>query len=330
VLKYKGFKAFFSQKNQNKPNMGSNPRRPSVHYYQPHRQTPNRKRGASRRFLRYAALILVLFFGYHFVRSVGLPYASQKIGSSVKAAVSPPKPVLTPAAAAQMASRINSVIQTYPDVEVGVAIQDLNNGTTYHYGVSNPFVAASVSKVLTAALFLHQVETGQQTLDEQLDGGSAQYELQQMIEQSDNDAWQSLNDLLTHDALQSYAAHVGLSNYDPDQNSLTVDDISLLLGKIYKGQLLNPAHTQQLLNYMKDANFDSYIPASVPSGVKVYHKAGWLDDRVHDAAIIDNGKHPYVLVIFTKDDSGVYDSDEGHQIFSSITTATVKAFINED
>jgi beta-lactamase class A len=280
-----------------------------------------------RRLLRYLSLVVVLFFGYHFIKSVGLPYASQKIGSSVKAAVSPPKLVLSPAQASQMASQINSVIQNYSDMDIGVAVQDLNNGKTYHYGVSNPFVAASVSKVLTASLFLHEVETGQQTLDEPLGDGNAQYELQQMIEQSDNGAWQDLNGLLTHDALQSYAARIGLSNYDPDQNTLTVDDISLLLGKIYKGQLLNASHTQQLLNYMQDANFDSYIPASVPAGVKVYHKAGWLDDRVHDAAIIDNGKHPYVLVIFTKDDSGDYDSDEGHQIFSAITTASTKAFL---
>ena len=247
--------------------------------------------------------------------------------SKVKAAVTQPKPVLSAVQSSAMASQINQVIQSYPGMDIGVAIQDLNSGKSYHYGVSEPFLAASVSKLLTATLFLHQVEQGQQTLSEPVGGYTAQYELQQMIEQSDNDAWQNLNDLLSHDTLQNYADSIGFTNYDPDQNTLTVDDISMLLGKIYSGALLNQSHSQLILNYMKDANYDSFIPASVPAGVKVYHKAGWLDDRFHDAAIIDNSKHPYVLVIFTKDTTGTYDTTVGHQIFDAITQATTKAFL---
>jgi hypothetical protein len=67
--------------------------------------------------------------------------------------------------------------------------------------------------------------------------------------------------------------------------------------------------------------------ASIPAGVKVYHKAGWLDDRVHDAAIIDNGKHPYVLVIFTKDISGDYNAAIGHKIYADITKTTTQLFL---
>lgn len=266
-----------------------------------------------------------MFVGYHLARNYSSLLDPHHQGSPKASASAPP--VLSAAATTQMAAAINKVINNYQDMDVGVAIEDLNNGQFYHYGVSNPFVAASVAKLLTAAMFLHQVETGQQTMDQTLSYGSAAYELQQMIEQSDNTAWADFNGLLTHDGLQAYAGQIGLSNYDPDQNTLTVDDIAILLGKLYKGELLNRADTQLLLSYMHDANYDSYIPASVPAGVKVYHKAGWLDDRVHDAAIIDNGKHPYVLVIFTKDNSGAYDSDEGHQIFAAITGATVKAFL---
>jgi beta-lactamase class A len=176
-------------------------------------------------------------------------------------------------------------------------------------------------------MYLHGVQAGKYTLSQSVGGYSARYQLQQMIELSDNTAWQNLNDILTHDGLENYASSIGLSNYDPDQNTLTVNDISLLLGKIYKHQLLNTANTNLLLSYMQNANEGNYIAASIPAGVKVYHKAGWLVDRIHDAAIIDNGHHPYVLVIFTKDNSGTYDSTQGQQIFAAITTATTQAFL---
>jgi beta-lactamase class A len=285
------------------------------------------RRRVYRRALSLLILVAFMVLAYHFLRDYNFSLNPLHKVAAAKVAASSP-PVLSPSQQNQMAQQINAVIQANPSMDIGVAVEDLNSGKFYHYGISNPFVAASVAKLITATLFLHEVENGQQTMDQVLSYGTAQYELQQMIEQSDNTAWQDFNDLLTHDALASYATQIGLSNYDPDQNTLTVDDISILLGKIYQGKLLKRADTQLLLSYMHDANFDSYIPASVPAGVKIYHKAGWLDDRVHDAAIIDNGKHPYVLVIFTKmDDDSSYDAGEGHQVFAGITKATVKLFI---
>jgi hypothetical protein len=69
-----------------------------------------------------------------------------------------------------------------------------------------------------------------------------------------------------------------------------------------------------------------YIKACVLiTDVVLCINCGRLDDRVRDAAIIDGGKHPYVLVFFTKDMSGDYDADVGHRVFADITKATTKA-----
>ncbi|MGH7157333.1 MAG: serine hydrolase [Candidatus Saccharimonadales bacterium] len=299
---------------------------PNYYYHQPRPsyKPPYRRFSGLRRGLSFLVVLAVFFFGYHLIR--GLTIHQHVLGANKVSASAPP--VLSFNQNAQMASQINSVIQAHPDMDIGVAIEDLNNDHIYTYGLTDPFIAASVGKLITATLFLHEVEAGQQPMNQQLSYGTAAYELQQMIEQSDNTAWNDLNTLLTHTVLLNYASQIGMSNYDPDQNTLTAKDIVTLLGKLYKGELLNSAHTNLLLSYMHDANFDTYIPASIPTGVKVYHKAGWLDDRVHDSAIIDNGKHPYVLVIFTKmDDGSSYDANEGHQVFAGITTATVNAFI---
>ncbi len=112
-------------------------------------------------------------------------------------------------------------------------------------------------------------------------------------------------------------------------NTINPKDIAILLQKLYGNKLINEAHTKQLLGYMKEANYTNYIPAVVPEGVTVYHKAGWLNYRVHDSAIIDDGTNSYVLVIFTKMKTG-YDSTAGLDVFHKITKASLDVFLTRN
>jgi beta-lactamase class A len=279
----------------------------------------------NRRWPLLALALAVVLFGLYRVEAPRIAKAKEET-AAIKAELAKPK--LTETQSSVMTAKINDVLAANPSMDIGVSIQDLNSGKQYNVGENAPFVAASTAKVLTASLFLSRVESGQYNLKQSVGGQSANDQLRSMIVDSDNDAWHALNDLMGHPALLNYAQKIGLQNYDPDQNTLTVSDITTLLAKLYKKQLLNKADTTLLLGYMKQANVDSYIVADVPPGVTVYHKAGWLDDRVHDAAIIDNGKHPYVLTIFTKTmDKSDYPSDTGHQIFADITAASTSAFL---
>ena len=54
-------------------------------------------------------------------------------------------------------------------------------------------------------------------------------------------------------------------------------------------------------------------------------KAGWLDNTLNDAALIDNGKRPVALVIFTEGE-GIYSNGDAEDIFKEITTAVTTAF----
>ena len=226
-----------------------------------------------------------------------------------------------------MASQINQVINN-SSLEVGVSIIDLTNDQRYDYGLGDTeYIAASTTKLLSAGLFLHDVEAGQYSLNQSLNDSTAQAELQKMIVVSDDDAWLAFNDLLGHPALLQYAQSLGMTSYDPDNNTITSDDLALLLARLYQGKLLNSQHTNLLLGYMAQADYTQYIGSAIPQGVKFYHKVGYLDDRVMDAAIIDNGKHPYALVIFTKDPSGDdYDQTTGQQVFHDITAPTISVF----
>lgn len=226
-----------------------------------------------------------------------------------------------------MDAEINALIAQHPGLDIGVAVYDIKGEVPKQYGVEAPFMAASVSKIISATLYLRDVEQGKASLDAALGGKTAGTQLEEMIVRSDNAAWEHFNALLTHERLAAYGNEIGFSNYTPRGNTIVVSDVALLLKKLYKGELLNRQNTELLLSYMEHANKAEYIAQSIPAGVTVYHKAGWLSDRFHDAAIIDNDKHPYVLVIFTKSRTTSYPPD-GNALISQITASTVKAFIS--
>ncbi len=227
-----------------------------------------------------------------------------------------------------MNAAINTTVAAYPGFDIGVAVIDIKTGESMSYGAPEAFVAASTAKVLTAVAYLHDVEQGNLTLTQQVGGRSAQQALEALIVDSDNQAWYDLNNVvMSHAELAAYAERVGFVGYDPDQNSVVASSMATLLSNLYQGRLLNPEHTKLLLSYMQRATEVEYITSIVPTGTVVYHKPGYLKDRIHDALVIDNGSRPYVLVVFTKSRTATYDSAAGEAIFKQIAQATFETFI---
>ncbi|HVV25941.1 MAG TPA: serine hydrolase [Candidatus Saccharimonadales bacterium] len=254
---------------------------------------PSRRRRSRQlgRYLWLIGLIVLAVLSIHLLHSRGKSSAA-------------PRPAQTAAqrrrALAALNTQINGILAANPGVDISVTVTDIHSDQSQSYGPAVPYEAASVAKLITAADYLHQVEAGTQSLQTELeDGNTAAYDLKQMIVVSDNNAWQSLTDQLTLDSLGNYAASIGINDYDLNDNTLQTSDIALLLQKLYTHQLLNTANTNLLLGYMKIANEAGFIVPAVPKDVTVYHKAGILDDRIHDAAIIADPVTPLALVIFT-------------------------------
>jgi beta-lactamase class A len=291
-------------------------------YYGPKRKTKPRR--TFKKFLVTAKVIALLILIIFIARSfLSLQSKIKSVSASPKVAAK------APAAINQtlMTSQINQVISG-SNLEIGVSVIDITTGVRYDYGLGDTqYIAASTTKLLSAALFLHDVEQGQASLNQPLGCSTAQTEMRKMIKISDDNAWLDFNTLLGHPALNAYAQSLGMNSYDPDNNTITPDDLALLLARLYQGKLLHSQHTSLLLGYMSNADYPQYIGGVIPSGVKFYHKIGYLNDRIMDAAIIDNGKRPYVLVIFTKNPSGAYyNQSTGQQVFHSITTTTLNTF----
>ncbi len=207
---------------------------------------------------------------------------------------------------AALDDKINDIVAANPEYQIGVALLDVSDGAAAsgevrRYGVDSAFVAASTAKVLAAEAFYHLVETGAASLDDPLGDYTAEFQLQAMIQQSDNDSWSLIMDSVGHAALTDYAASIGV-DYSPESNTLTPADMTRILAGLYTGTLLKPADTAQLLAFMQNTNYETLIPAAVPAGVAVFHKYGLLGGELHDAAILAEHGRAYALVVYTKGD----------------------------
>lgn len=229
---------------------------------------------------------------------------------------------------AALRTSIKEVIDSNPRIILSVSIIDLQTRQKYHYGETASFDVASVGKLITATTLLMHVEADRVRLDDRLDGIPVSELLRRMIVESDNDAWLKLNtELLTHADLKYTAERLGLTSYQPSSNTITSDDIAVLLAKVAQQKLFDSEHTALLLSLLKQADMRNFIVKASPAGAETYHKGGYLADRVHDASIMHKDDRSFVLVIYSKVRSGNYDYQKGSQIFKAITDGAADAFL---
>jgi beta-lactamase class A len=224
---------------------------------------------------------------------------------------------------ADLDSAIETIIAANSQYQVGVALMDTVGGQLHQYGVGEPFEAASTAKVLAAAAYYSLVEDGSASLDDQLGAFTSGFQIQAMIQDSNNDSWSLLMDAVGLARLSEYAASIGIP-YDPEVNTLSAADMARILAALSEGRLLDQEHTAQLLSYMQDTNCEDLIPAAVPAGVTVSHKYGLLDDELHDAAILSTSAGSYVLVVYTKG-TGLTDVPQRTAVIHDITGAVTAA-----
>ena len=314
----------------------------------PAARAPVRARGRSRRTRAVivavcaAALAAAVGLGVHSAAqdrsTAALQSGSQAAGQTSASAPPSDSQETAPAAAspatptagaidAELDAEINAIIDAHPEYQLGVALLDLSDGAAasqvHEYGVEEAFVAASTAKVLAAAAYYHLVETGEASLDDPLGAYTAEFQLQAMIQQSDNDSWSLIMDAVGYAELTDYAASIGV-DYAPTSNTLTPAEMARILGGLYSGTLLEPGNTAQLLAYMQDTNYETLIPAAVPPGITVFHKYGLLGGELHDAGILAKDGHAYALVIYTKGDD-LSSVPERTEIIHQVTAAVADA-----
>jgi beta-lactamase class A len=224
-------------------------------------------------------------------------------------------------AAGALEGEINGIIGANAGYQLGVALIDTVDGTVYEYGVREKFVAASTAKVLAAAAYYHLAETGELSLTAPLGQGTAEYQIQQMIQQSDNNSWALIVQAIGYQRIHDYAASIGIA-YDRAENTLSPAETARTLALLYNGQLISAEHSAQLFSYMQHTNYETLIPAAVPPGITVFHKYGLLNGNLHDASILVHNGHAYVFVVYTVG-AGLADIPARAAVIHQLTGAVV-------
>lgn len=207
--------------------------------------------------------------------------------------------------------------------------KDLKTGDEFGIDENKVLTAASINKLpIVAYLYNKAAKKGidlqdQITIQEEdvQDYGTgsiryqepgASYSLKTLtklaLEQSDNTAAFVLGVRLDKNNIQKYMESLGLKATKMEENETSAYEMGQLLEMIYNKKITNSALTAELLDFMKDTDFEDRLARDLPKNVKVYHKAADGVGFVHDVGIIDDGKNAYVLAVMTSEVKNVEES----------------------
>ena len=203
--------------------------------------------------------------------------------------------------------------------DVGIAALDLNTGETLSIKGDTPFPMASTVNVAIAALYLSQVDHGQKTLEDTIDGQPVRKLMNRMLIFSDNHAADILfKDVGGPTAVHHFLTQNGIQGVHVDRtiaqllsarrdlwdtrDSSTPRGMIELLKSIYKAKIISPDSRDYLLGVMaKCETGKNRMKSMLPAGTPVEHKTGPLNGLADDVGFISMPDgHRIAVAIFTR------------------------------
>lgn len=218
--------------------------------------------------------------------------------------------------------------------EAGILVKDLKSGQSIGINEAKLFPSASLVKVPIMAVLYAAAEEGKIDLDgsivlrrqHKIRSCSKVYfsrvgtrwpirELvERMITESDNTATNMIVDALGFGYINQKFVEFGLKNTDLRrgvmdlawrnagiENYTTADDMAFILEKIYRGELVSPAASAEMLGVLKRQKVNDRIPRGLPSDMTIAHKTGLLRDTVSDVGIVFAPEGDFILCVLTQD-----------------------------
>ncbi|ERM80600.1 hypothetical protein P872_12995 [Rhodonellum psychrophilum GCM71 = DSM 17998] len=111
-------------------------------------------------------------------------------------------------------------------------------------------------------------------------------------------------------------------------NTTTAYDLMLIMEAIAKGETVDSASSEEMMDILIDQKFNEMIPELLPKDVVVAHKTGAISGVEHDAAIVKlpDGR-AYVLVILSKN---LEDVEKGKSQIAQISKIIYEYVISTD
>lgn len=229
-----------------------------------------------------------------------------------------------------------------------IAIKDLSLGRQWIVNPT-PMRSASLIKIFIMVEAFRQVNQGTLDLtDKQMInasdqvGGAGSLEfvpsgtkknwrelIELMIVESDNTATNLLIKQLTMDKINTTITALGCANtvlrrYMMDflsaeqgrENITTVNDIALVLEKIYHNSCLDVKSDTIMLEILTHQEDKCKLPVLLPPSTRIAHKTGELEGAEHDAGIIYGPNCHYIIAVMT---DFLPDALQGQQAISQIS-----------
>ncbi|MBI5244548.1 MAG: serine hydrolase [Elusimicrobia bacterium] len=234
-----------------------------------------------------------------------------------------------------MTSRLEREARRFPG-RIAVYTKDLKRGWEWGFHADDLFPSASLIKVPVMIGVFDKIKGGEMSLSQQLmlkrrlrAGGSGSLKwcrdgvkltvrqlLDHLIHESDNTAMRILIDEVGIGYLQRQFQRMGLvyTEIYPEglslsssrvryENFTTAREMSMLLDKIYRREMVDKFSSELMLDILKQRRTPSRLAKALPAGWEIAHKTGLLRRACHDAAIVFSPEGDYILTVLTGQNS---------------------------
>lgn len=198
----------------------------------------------------------------------------------------------------------------------GFIVIRLTDGGMYGTEIEKTFQGASLIKLPVMVLAYQLHERGEFNLDDIYtlkDGDKVKgagilsfedegktYSYRELIEfmgkHSDRTAYKVLKDVITPEKVNLFLAENGMSATNIETGDTTPGEMAHLLDEIFNTRIISESAKSEIMQYLTNTDFESWIPVGVPQDVRVAHKVGIDSGVLTDAAIVES-QNPYILVL---------------------------------
>ena len=110
-------------------------------------------------------------------------------------------------------------------------------------------------------------------------------------------------------------------------NQTSAHDLMVIFEQLARGEAVSEEASQEMIQILKEQEYDDMIPARLPDAVEVAHKTGWITGLHHDSGIVFVPDGPtYVLVLLSQN---LEDEDAGVTAFARISRLVFDSMTQE-
>lgn len=213
------------------------------------------------------------------------------------------------------------------DGAYAVAIKNLETQEYYYYNENRKFDSASLYKLWVMGAVYKEIENGvisktqnvgfeANIINERLDiasesaeitegfvGNTVEGALERMITISDNYSAHILYLTIGWSKVGDFLEEYGFANSDTDELQTTALDILDYYEKLYKGEIVSKAASEEMIEILIGQQLNDRIPKYLPEETVVAHKTGELGAVKHDAGIVYGPNGDYIIVLLSETSS---------------------------